>query len=127
MLSASQSVYTRRFGPAWSMASIACRMAGDASSNFNAIFMVQELSFDTSPSILELTSIILDDASFELGDNKKNNERDLSHDGSSLHGNKAYLRTSKSDAMNSLIHLRVQRTRSWWAQSLLHFEHKRPD
>ena len=34
MLSGSQSVYTRRFGPAWSMASIACRMAGDASSNF---------------------------------------------------------------------------------------------
>ena len=41
-------------------------------------------------------AIILADASFELGDNKKNNERDLSHDGSSLHGNKAYLRTSKS-------------------------------
>jgi hypothetical protein len=37
------------------MASIACRMAGDASSNFNAIFMAQELSCDTSPSILELT------------------------------------------------------------------------
>jgi hypothetical protein len=56
MLSGSQSVYTRRFGPAWSMASIACRMAGDASSNFNAIFIVQELSFGISPSILELTS-----------------------------------------------------------------------
>jgi hypothetical protein len=55
-LSGSQSVYTRRFGPAWSMASIACRMAGDASSNFNAIFIVQELSFGISPSILELTS-----------------------------------------------------------------------
>src|SRR5580704_12400421 len=53
--SGSQSVYTRRFGPTWSMASIACRKAGDASSNFNAIFMVQELSFDTSLSILELT------------------------------------------------------------------------
>jgi hypothetical protein len=44
-----------RFEPASSMASIACRMAGDASSNFNAVFMVQELSFDMSPSILELT------------------------------------------------------------------------
>ena len=32
------------------------RTASDASSNFNAICMVQELSFDTSPSILELTS-----------------------------------------------------------------------
>jgi hypothetical protein len=31
-------------------------MAGDASSNFNAIFIVQELSFGISPSILELTS-----------------------------------------------------------------------
>jgi len=37
------------------MASIACRRAGDASSSFKAIFIVQELSFDTSPSILELT------------------------------------------------------------------------
>jgi len=42
-------------GTALSMASTACRKAGDASSNFNAIFMVLELSFDTSPSILELT------------------------------------------------------------------------
>jgi len=30
--------------------------AGDASPNFNAVFIVQELSFDTSPSILELAS-----------------------------------------------------------------------
>ena len=37
------------------MASIACRMGGDASSNFNATRMVQELSFEMSPSILELT------------------------------------------------------------------------
>ena len=37
------------------MASIACRMAGDASSNFNATLMVQTLIFDTSLSILELT------------------------------------------------------------------------
>ena len=37
------------------MASIACRMAGDASSNFNATLMVQALIFDTSLSILELT------------------------------------------------------------------------
>jgi hypothetical protein len=51
MLSGSQSVYTRRFGPAWSMASIACRMAGDASSNFNAIFMVQELNFDMNERV----------------------------------------------------------------------------
>jgi hypothetical protein len=37
------------------MASIAWRRAGDASSNFNAIFIAQELSFDRSPFILELT------------------------------------------------------------------------
>ena len=37
------------------MASIACRVAGDESSNFNAARMVQEPSFDTSRSILELT------------------------------------------------------------------------
>jgi hypothetical protein len=33
------------------MASIACRMAGDASSNFNAIFMVQELNFDMNERV----------------------------------------------------------------------------
>ena len=44
-----------RFGTALSMASIACRIVGDASSNFNAIFMVQVPSLDTSLSILELT------------------------------------------------------------------------
>jgi hypothetical protein len=37
------------------MASIAYRMAGDASSNFNATLMVQAHIFDTSLSILELT------------------------------------------------------------------------
>jgi hypothetical protein len=37
------------------MASTAFRMAGDESSNFKAIFVVQELSFGTSPLILELT------------------------------------------------------------------------
>ena len=31
-------------------------MAGDASSNFNATLMVQALIFDTSPSILGITS-----------------------------------------------------------------------
>jgi hypothetical protein len=55
MLTGSQTGQTHRFGTALSMASIACRMAGDASSNFKAIFMVQELSFDMPPSILELT------------------------------------------------------------------------
>ena len=51
----SDGLWTYRFGPALSMASIACRMAGDASSNFNATLMVQTLIFDTSLSILELT------------------------------------------------------------------------
>ena len=46
---------THRFGTALSMASIAWRSPGGASCNFNAAFMVQELSFDRSPSTLELT------------------------------------------------------------------------
>ena len=37
MLSGSQSVYTRRFGPAWSMPSIACRVAGTSNRSFGVI------------------------------------------------------------------------------------------
>ena len=55
MLGGCQSGYLIALGAALSMASSLSRMAGDASSNFNAIFMVQELSFDMPPSILELT------------------------------------------------------------------------
>jgi hypothetical protein len=54
MLSGSQKGCTRRFGAALSMALIVCRRAGDASRNFEAIFIVQEVSFDTTQSVLEL-------------------------------------------------------------------------
>ena len=43
------------FRPASSIASIACRIAGEALSNFNAVFIVHELSFASSPSTLLLT------------------------------------------------------------------------
>src|SRR6185436_16447671 len=45
---------TRRFGAALSMALIACRRVDDASRNFKAIFIVQEVSLDTTLSVLEL-------------------------------------------------------------------------
>ena len=41
------------------MASIACRMAGDASCNFSAVFIVREVSFDTSPSIFSASCPVL--------------------------------------------------------------------
>jgi hypothetical protein len=38
----------------YSMALITCRRQGDASRNFKVIFIVQEVSFDTTQSVLEL-------------------------------------------------------------------------